>query len=94
MKSGLRLNPGFVQHVRRRARCGQSAERGGHGGFDYHHQLDVEDVPKAQLSADHLSVSLVPLVVADCAPPPRVKDLHATFKVFLPANQSQRRAAA
>lgn len=68
-----------------RARGG-SAERD--GGFE------VVDVPKAQLSADHLGVPVVPLVVTDCAPPPRVKDLHATFKVLLPANQSQRRPAA
>ncbi|TNN68442.1 hypothetical protein EYF80_021363 [Liparis tanakae] len=52
------------------------------------------DVPVTQLSAHHLGVSVVPLVVADGAPPPRVKHLHSTFKVFLAADQSQRRAAA
>lgn len=55
---------------------------------------DVQDVPKPQLSADHLGIAVVPLVVADCAPPSRVKHLHTTFKVFVPSDQPQRRPAA
>lgn len=56
--------------------------------------MEGADLPEAQLSADHLGVLLVPLVVTDGAPPPRVEDLHAAFKVLLPANQAQRRSAA
>lgn len=56
--------------------------------------LDMQDVPKPQLSADHLGVAVVPLVVTDCAPPARVKHLHTSFKVFVPSDQSQRRTAA
>lgn len=55
---------------------------------------DVLDVPKPQLSADHLGIAVVPLVVADCAPPSCVKHLYASFKVFVPSDQSQRRTAA
>lgn len=51
-------------------------------------------IPETQLSAHHLSISVVPLVVADGAPPSCVKHLHATFEVFLATDQSQRRATA
>lgn len=50
------------------------------------------DIPEPQLSAHHLSVSVVPLVVADRAPPSRVKHFHAALKVLLASDQSQRGA--
>lgn len=53
-----------------------------------------QDVPKAQLSADHLGIAVVPLVVADRAPPSCVKHLHTSFKVLVPSDQPQRGTAA
>lgn len=51
------------------------------------------DIPVTELSAYHLGVSIVPLVVTDGAPPARVENLHTTFEVFLASHQTQRRAA-
>lgn len=73
--------------LRRRDRFGKACKQSTH-------KTQGRNVPEAQLSTHHLGIPVVPLVVADGAPPSCVKHLYATFKVFLASDQSQRRAAA
>lgn len=54
----------------------------------------LANLPKAELPAHHLGVSVVPLVITNSAPPSCMKHLHSTFKVFLASDQPQRRATA
>ncbi len=50
------------------------------------------DSPQSELPADHLSIHVIPLIIANGPPAPIVKDLNSSLKVLLPTNQPQRRS--
>lgn len=50
--------------------------------------------PESKLSANNLSIHVVPLIVTYGSPDPIVKDLYPPLKVLLPSHQSERGASA
>lgn len=50
--------------------------------------------PESKLSANNLSIHVVPLVVTYASPQAIVIDFHPPLKVLLPSHQSERGASA
>lgn len=52
--------------------------------------IKVSLLPETQISANHLSILIIPLIITDSAPAPIMVDFHSSLKPLLSTHQTKR----